>query len=473
MLLGLDLGTGSAKALIVAPSGRVEAEAAAPYAFESPQTGWAQIEPSRWWEAVRQCVRALPAELRAAVQGVGLSGQMHGVVLTDDGGRAIRPALLWPDRRAVSEMARYGEMLRSRLANPVTPGMTGPMLLWLQRHERAAFERARWALLPKDWLRWHLTGVAGTDPSDASGTLLSMPDGRWDEALITALGLPLHLFAPVQPSCAIAGRLRREAAHELGLPAGIAVAVGAADTAASAFGSGLHTQGDAQLTVGSGAQIIVMQRDCPASSDVLNAYCAVQGADRAGWYAMAAMQNAGTALEWVRALFGLTWEQFYAHAFGSVRPASEALFLPYLAGERTPWMSHGAGGAWVGLAHGDGLSTMLHAALLGVAFSLRAGLEALDPGRQQVRQLLFAGGGMRDAAWRQMLADVLGCELLPAAVGSASAYGAARIAAEALGLALPRAASAQEAIKPAAGDPHAGNYSRFLQLCKGLLARQA
>jgi sugar (pentulose or hexulose) kinase len=473
MLLGLDLGTGSAKALLVAPDGRVVASASAAYAFESPQPGWAQIEPLRWWQAARQCVQALPVERRAEVRAVGLSGQMHGVVLADAQGRSVHPALLWPDRRALAECTRYGELLRSRLANPVTPGMMGPMLLWLQRHEPSVFQRARWAWLPKDWLRWHLAGEAATDPSDASGTLLSTPAGAWDEALITALGLPLHLFAPVRPSCTAAGSLRADAAQELGLPAGAVVAVGAADTAASAFGSGLRAPGDAQLTVGSGAQIVVMRDACPPLAPSLNAYCAVPAAGHAGWYAMAAMQNAGTALEWVRALFGLTWDEFHAKAFTPEAAQSGAIFLPYLSGERTPWMSADANGAWIGLTHSDTPATLVHAALLGVAFSLRAGLEALDPSRTLVRRLLLAGGGTRHPAWRQMLADVLGCELQPAVVESASAYGAARIAAESIGLHLPVAAPSSDAIKPAAGDPHAGKYSRFLRLCHGLLVEQA
>ena len=470
MFLGLDLGTGSAKALLVAADGRIEAEASAPYGLDAPAAGWAQTEALRWWDAVCHCLQQLPAAARQAVRGVGLSGQMHGVVLADEHGRALHPALLWPDQRAVQEAARYGEMLRARLANPVTPGMAGPLLLWLQRHEPAAFQRARWALQPKDWLRMHLVGTAQTDPSDASGTLLAAPDGTWDEALVTALGLPLHLLPPVLPSRAVAGRLLRSAARELGLPEGVPVAVGAADTAAAAYGSGLLQDGDAQLTVGSGAQIVVMRRACPPRSGVLNAYCAVQGEGLPGWYAIAAMQNAGTALEWVRSLFGLTWETFYEQAFDAARPPSQAMFLPYLSGERTPWMSPSACGAWVGLARSDARPAMLHAALRGVAFSLRAGLEALDPQRSQVRRLHLAGGGTRHPAWRQMLADVLRCELHPTAVEAASAYGAALMAADAIGTRLPRVHRTGAPVLPTPGeDAHAGEYQRFIAHCRALL----
>lgn len=471
MWLGIDLGTGSAKALVLADDGRIEAESSpASYAFDAPAPGWAQIDPLRWWEAVRRCVQGLPASLRQAVRAVGLSGQMHGVVLSDGDGRALHPALLWPDQRASAQTARYGELLSSRLVNPVTAGMAGPLLLWLQRHEPAAFHRARRALQPKDWLRWHLVGEAATDPSDASGTLLATAAGEWDESLITALGLPLHLFVPVRPSSSLAGTLTASAARDLGLPRGLPVAVGAADTASAAFGSGLLREGDAQLTVGSGAQIVVMRDACPERSPVLNAYCAVQGPGRPGWYAMAAMQNAGTALEWVRALFGLSWERFHEEALDASLAPSKALFLPYLSGERTPWMSPAAGGAWWQLSHGDSRAAMLRAALLGVAMSLRAGLEALQAQGPDIGPLLLAGGGTRHPAWRQMLADVLCRPLLPAPVVPASAYGAALLAAEATGAVPPRLAPQEEStVVPAADDPHADTYRRFTEACRALL----
>ncbi|AKJ28685.1 xylulokinase [Caldimonas brevitalea] len=466
--LGLDLGTGSAKAAIVSPAGTVLAEASAGYEVLSRAPGWAETEPVSWWQAVCRCTRELPAPLRARVPSIGLSGQMHGVVLTAVDGQAVRPALLWPDQRAGAELGAYHDVHRERLANPLTPGMMGPLLLWLARHEPGALARARWALLPKDWLRWQMVGTAASDPSDVSGSLLSTPDGEWDMDLICDLGLGPHLFPPVRASADAAGTLRRDAADALGLPAGVTVATGAADTAAAAFGSGLVEPGMAQLSVGSGAQIIVMQRDCPAKTPQLNAYRAVVGAGGPGWYVMAAMQNAGTALEWVRALFDLSWEQFHEQAFGVDRRLSQALFLPYLNGERTPWMDAQARGAWVGLARSDDRPRLLHAALRGVAFALRAGLDVLRGGGHAVTALRLAGGGAAHPAWRQLLADVLGCPLWPSEVPNASARGAALLGALAAGLldpaALPPVAALSGPVVQPAPDhqaDHEADYARF------------
>ncbi|WKB52896.1 xylulokinase [Eleftheria terrae] len=466
MWLGLDLGTGSAKAAIVSHKGAVVAEAAVGYEVRSAQPGWAETHPGHWWAAACRCVQALPAALRSDIQCIGLSGQMHGLVLVDASGRPLRPAVLWADSRAGAELAHYDAALRARLANPPTPGMMGPLLLWLQRHEPELFAQARWALLPKDWLRLQLVGSAASDPSDASGSLLADGRGQWDRSLMQALGLPPSLFPPVQASAALAGRLQARAASRLGLPVDIPVAVGAADTAAAALGSGLVDDGDAQLTVGSGAQIVVMRGAEPPASPRLNTYRAVDGPGLPGWYTMAAMQNAGTALEWVRALFGLSWAAFYDLAFASERPASQAIFLPYLNGERTPWMNPEARGGWSGLARSDTQGSLLHAALLGVAYSLRAGLDALRESGTPLRRLRLAGGGAVRPEWRQLLADVLGCELQPSTLANASARGAALLGAQAAGLlptplreSRPPDALDEPPVRPQAN--HDAGYWRF------------
>ncbi|MCW7537814.1 FGGY family carbohydrate kinase [Aquabacterium sp. A7-Y] len=477
MWLGLDLGTGSAKALLMSARGEVVAEAAGAYEVASFVPGWAETQPEHWWVAVCRCVNALPAPLRERVRGIGVSGQMHGVVLADAAGQALRPAVLWADSRAVEELARYGPAERERLLNPPTPGMMGPILLWLARHEAPLLRRARWALLPKDWLRLQLVGRAATDPSDASGTLLAGPDGLWDETLVSALRLDASLLPPVQPSASSAGPLLGEAARQLGLPAGIPVAVGAADTAAAALGSGLVEDGAAQLSVGSGAQIIVMRSTCPPRSPRLNAYHAVGGPGLPAWYTMAAMQNAGTALEWVRALFGLSWDSFYERAFAPGQPPSEALFLPYLNGERCPWMNPTARGGWVGLSRSDSQGSLLHAALLGVAYGVRAGYDSLRESGLPVSRLRLAGGGTTRPAWRQLLADVLGCPLDPVELPNASAQGAAWLGAAAAGeLPGPLAECVQAGLSAAGGDAieprtcHDAGYQRFREVYLGLHA---
>ena len=262
--LGLDLGTSSAKAVVTDTGGRVLAQASAGYAVTSARAGYAESEPAHWWSAVTACAReAVGAAVRTAgapPSAVGLAGQMHGLVLASADGRALRPALLWADSRATGELRGYRRLGRgalARLANPLAPGMTGPLLMWVAQNEPRTYRTARWALQPKDWLRARLTGEVHAEPSDASASLLYDVIGdRWDLEVVRALGLDASMLAPLLTSAgAPAGQLTAEAGAELGLPAGIPVAAGAADTAAAALGSGIGPD-DVQLTVGTGAQVI-------------------------------------------------------------------------------------------------------------------------------------------------------------------------------------------------------------------------
>ncbi|MBE2968259.1 carbohydrate kinase, partial [Burkholderia cepacia] len=226
-LLGIDLGTGSVKLVTLDADGVERAVASEPYALSSPQPGWAEIAPDTWWQALVRAAARLPAGERAQVAAIGFSGQMHGVVLIDAAGQPVRPALLWPDTRAVREADQAGwPVTGSPVAgvpvapNPVAPGMAGPLLRWLAAHEPDALRAARWAVQPKDWLRIALGGDVAADPSDACATALGTPDGAWDLALIDALGLPADRFASVQSSTARCGTLGAPAAAALGLPAG-------------------------------------------------------------------------------------------------------------------------------------------------------------------------------------------------------------------------------------------------------------
>ncbi|CAB3757365.1 carbohydrate kinase [Burkholderia sp. MSh2] len=428
-LLGIDLGTGSVKLVTLDADGVERAVASEPYALSSPQPGWAEIEPDTWWRALVRAAARLPADERAQVAAIGFSGQMHGVVLIDAAGQPVRPALLWPDTRAVREADAAGW---PAAPNPVAPGMAGPLLRWLATHEPDALRAARHAVQPKDWLRIALGGDVAADPSDACATALAAPDGVWDIALIEALGLPADRFAPVRPSTARCGVLGVPAATALGLPAGVPLATGAADTACAALGSGLAAAGDALLTTGSGGQIVVLADALPPARRGLHRYRAVAGG---GYYTMAAMQNVGLALEAVRGWLGYAqWADAYDDAFA--QPASERLcFLPYLTGERSPWMNPDARGGWLGLGLGDTRGVMMRAAFEGVAFALRAGLDAIrDADRgDPVTTLRLAGGGSVDPRWRQLLADALGASLQAIDCPNAATRGAALLAGVAVG----------------------------------------
>ena len=445
MLLGLDLGTSSVKALLMEENSEAVGEGSAPYEVRAPRPGWAESSPGEWWDAVLQATGTAVDGRGAGVTALGLSGQMHGVVLADGGGSPLRPAVLWADARSGAELAAYGgldEGLSSRLANPPAVGMAGPSLLWLRDNEPGAYAAARWALQPKDWLRMRLTGKAAAEPSDASATLLyDLPADDWSHAVVDHLGLRAELFAAVVSSADVAGRLTAEAAEDLGLPRGLPVAAGAADTAAAMLGVGLLQTGPAQLTIGTGGQIVT-PRESPEVDPHLRTHL-YRGALPGLWYSMAAIQNAGLALEWVRKILGVSWSEVYDEAFAAPPGSGGVTFLPYLSGERTPRFDPGARGAWTGLGLDHTRGHLLRAALEGVAFALREGLEALEELGENDAELRLAGGGASGAGggsgdpWRQLLADVLGRPLwlLPDKLSAvASARGAAFLAGLASGV---------------------------------------
>jgi xylulokinase len=400
---------------------------------------------------------------------------MHGVVLVGEGGSPLRPAVLWADARSGTELAAYGELdeeLRRRLANPPAVGMAGPSLLWLRDNEPEAYAAAVWALQPKDWLRMRLTGEVAAEPSDASATLLyDLSADDWSYAVVDHLGVREGLLAPLVSSADVAGELTAQAAEQLGLPRGLPVAAGAADTAAAMLGVGLSRTGPAQLTVGTGGQIVT-PRESPEVDPSLRTHL-YRGALPGLWYSMAAIQNAGLALEWVRKVLGVSWEEVYEEAFAVPPGSGGVTFLPYLSGERTPRFDPGARGAWAGLGLDHTRGHLLRAALEGVAFALREGLEALEEPGGEDFEIRLAGGGASGGSgdvWRQLLADVMGRPLwlLPDEISTvASARGAAFLA----GLASGVYSSAEETPTP---DPrrsiHPGDadygaaYERYKQL---------
>jgi xylulokinase len=445
MLLGLDLGTSSVKALLMGERGEAVGEGSAAYEVRAPRPGWAESSPDEWWDAVLRATGVAVSGRDAEVTALGLSGQMHGVVLADDGGSPLRPAVLWADARSGAELAAYrglDEDLRRRLANPAAVGMAGPSLLWLRDNEPSVYAAARWALQPKDWLRMRLTGEGAAEPSDASATLLyDLPADDWSYAAVEHLGLRAELLAPLVSSAGVTGKLTAEAAEELGLPQGLPVAAGAADTAAAMLGVGLVRTGPAQLTIGTGGQIVTPQ-ESPDGDPHLRTHL-YRGALPGLWYSMAAIQNAGLALEWVRKILGVSWKEVYDEAFAVPPGAGGVTFLPYLSGERTPRFDPGARGAWTGLGLDHTRGHLLRAALEGVAFALREGLEALEDLGGAEAELRLAGGGASGAGgasgdpWRQLLVDVLGRPLwlLPDEISAvASARGAAFLAGLASGV---------------------------------------
>ncbi|HEX8095004.1 xylulokinase [Jatrophihabitans sp.] len=476
-MLGIDLGTSSVKVVLTDLEGAVIGQAAGEYLVVNERPGWAETDPADWLAAtvstVRQCVDEAGADPRA----IGLSGQMHGVVPADAAGRPVRRAMLWSDSRAVRELATYQNLpdkARARLANPLTPGMAGPMLAWLATHEPATCTDMRWALQPKDWLRAQLTSSFATEPSDASATLLYDIQGDdWDAEVVESLGLDAAILPGVLPDGGQrAGELTSQAAELLGLRAGIPVAAGAADTAAAALGSGLVQPGTAQLTIGTGAQVVtpltVLPLELSSTEPVTHLY---RAATEHGWYAMAAVLNGGLALAWVRQVLGMSWQELYDSAAGEPA-ADDPYFLPHLNGERTPYMDPGLRGAWTNLAPRHDRQRLARAALEGVAFAIRDAVGCvLDPAGG-VDHLRLAGGGSKHPAWQRLLADVLDRSLHPVDVAAASGRGAAALGAKAAGL-LDEPALLEQLtpVTSMTEQPAAGRAEHYLQRHQGFVRK--
>jgi xylulokinase len=475
-VLGIDLGTSQVKAMACTRAGEVLGQGMAGYPVRAPRTGWAESDPEDWWRAAATAVKAALEQAGGDgpgpdIVGLAIVGQMHGAVITGADGAAVRPAIVWLDRRSSAEAEEYKrlpEPLRSALGNPPSPGMAGPTLLWLSRHEPEAGRRARWLLQPKDWLRLRLTGEAAADPTDASGTLLyDLKRRRWATEVVDALGLRGDLLPPLRPPEAIAGKLQPDAAARLGLPAGLPVATGAADTAASLLAAALPGSGWCLLTLGTGGQWVVPVTDAdPAAggldpSGQTNLFAAAGG----GAYRLAAAQNVGITLDWVNSILRTSWAELYGTADAPWQPGTP-LFLPYLAGERWDHAT-GPAGAWEGLTLAHRREDLLRAALEGVAFLLRTKLDDLHRVGPRPEQIVLAGGGSQHPSWRRLLADVFQLPLFTASTPWLSARGAALIAGVATGL-HPTWDDVTRSIPPpepaaAAGhsDPAEQHYQRF------------
>jgi xylulokinase len=433
--LGIDLGTGSTKALLLDAGGTQLGVASARVPLLRPRPGWVESDPEEWWLSVKSVVRQVLAGADARVGAIGLSGQMHALVLARSDGRAVRPAILALDRRALGDLDAYRAVapdLLCTLGNPLVPGMAGPLLHWLASNEPKVVEQADWALQPKDWLRLRLVGQAGSEPSDASGTLLfDLFKNNWSFPLIKALGLPSSLLAPLGQSGEVAGPLEGSTARELGLPAGTPVAFGSSDTAAALVGTGLATVGPVQLTVGSAAQVVTL-RSQPQADPGLR-YHIFASALPEVWYALAAVQVAGVALAWGLETFDATWEEAYQLLGASPVGAKGALFIPHLTGARSPSMDASARGGFVGLELGHNRADMVRSVFEGVAFSIAEAANAL-PEFSAVSSLCLAGGGSLHPAWRQLLCDVLDKTLLVVEDPNTSARGAALLGGRAAGI---------------------------------------
>jgi xylulokinase len=433
-LCGIDLGTGGARAILVeAASGRVVAVASAEYPLHTPRPLWAEQDPHDWWRGAVAAVRGALAAAGGAVEvrAVGLSGQMHGVVLLDGGGEVVCPALLWCDGRTgaeceeITRLAGGEERLLELTGNPALTGFSAPKLLWLRRHQPQDFARARTFLLPKDYLRFRLTGERASEVSDASGTLLfDVARRTWSHALVELLGIDPALLPIVRESPAVSGALTSRAAAELGLAAGIPVVGGGGDQAAGAVGAGIVEPGMVSATIGSSG-VVFAHAAAPARDRRVHSFChAVPGA----WHLMGVTQAAGLSFRWLRERLGASYDQLTAEAAAVPAGADGLLFTPYLMGERTPVLDPDARGTWFGLTYTHGRGHLARSVMEGVAYSLRDCLDVMTALGASASEVRAAGGGAKSPLWRQILADVLEKPIATLGLDEGPAYGAALLA---------------------------------------------
>ncbi len=436
-VLGLDIGTSAAKAVLVDNRQAIVAQASAPLTIHAPRPGWFEQDPEDWWRAVEALVARLKAAAPAAfaeVAAIGLSGQMHGAVLIDADSNPVRPAILWNDARAGAECAALSGAMPdlARIAGVIAmPGFTAPKLMWLGAHEPRSLARAAHIVLAKDFVRLKLTGEVATDPSDAAGTLLLDEAARvWSPALVEAAGVPMTLLPRLVESASTSGSLRPEVATAWGLPPSVVVAGGAGDIAAGAVGIGALAEGDAFVSLGTSAQVFrARDRYAPKPETLIHAFAhALPGR----WFEMAALLNGAGCLDWVARLLGEEEPgALMARTEAAFRGASPVLFLPYLAGERTPLNDPDARGAFANLDHATGPTDLVQAVLDGVAFSLAEGVAAF--GDFDAAVLPAIGGGAQSRFWLKIMASVLGRPLARLAAAEAGpAFGAARLARMAL-----------------------------------------
>ena len=436
--LGIDVSTTSSKALLVDEKGAVAGTASAPHTLQTPKPLWSEQDPREWWLASATAVRTVlqQAGVRGeSVQAVGLTGQMHGLVLLDEHGQVLRPAILWNDQRTQSQCDEIHRRIgRARFiqitGNVALTGFTAPKILWVQENEPEIFAKTRHVLLPKDFIRFQLTGEYSMDKADGSGTVLfDLKQRNWSTELLAALGIPAEWMPPTFEGPEFTGTITGAAASATGLKEGTPVAAGGGDQAAQAVGVGAVEPGVVALTVGTSGVVFATTPSALVEPEGrLHAFChAVPGM----WHFMGVMLSAAGSLQWYRDTLapGMSFDDLL-HEAEAVPPGSEGLqFLPYLSGERTPYPDPLARGAFVGLTLRHGRGHLTRALLEGVSFGLKDSFTLIqNAGLGGIRQVRASGGGTKGALWRQILASVLDAELVTVNTTEGAAFGAALLA---------------------------------------------
>ena len=485
-VIGIDLGTTGARSVRIDAAGRIVASSTATFPLLTPKPGWTEQEPAAWWDAVVSTLREVVATADSPVSAIGLTGQMHGAVFLDGAGDVIRPAILWNDQRTARAAAELretvgAERLQRITGNAALTGFQAPKILWLREEEPAHYARVRSVLLPKDYLRFRLTGAYGSDPSDASGTLLfDLARRDWSNEILRALDLPRDWFAPIAESPTVVARVSAEAAKLTGLAAGTPVVAGAGDNAAAAVGSGVVRAGAGLVSLGTSGVVLAHSSEPKVDpSGAIHAFCA---AVPGGYHLMGVMLSAGGSLRWFRDTLGTSGETYAALATSAADAppgADGSTFLPYLAGERTPHMDPDARGAWTGLSLAHTRAHLIRSVLEGVAYGLNDGVVRMRALGVDPTEFVATGNGMSSDLWRGIIGAIFERPLRRLLVDEGPAFGAALLAATGAGIfsSVERAADAtvrlaehSETPAPELVETYRAGYARFTRLYPALYA---
>lgn len=481
MYLGIDIGTSSVKTVLFDRDQNLIGQASQSLTVQRPQPGWSEQDPEAWWAAVEGTIGTLAREHGLkGLRGIGLSGQMHGAVCLDHDDRVLRPAILWNDGRAMAECAEIEAAFpRSRevAGNIAMPGFTAPKIAWMRRHEPDLYGRIDTVLLPKDYIRFRLTGLHVSEMSDAAGTLwLDVGARDWSDDLLEATGLSRAQMPRLVEGSAPSGDLLPVLAQQWGIEGAVTVAGGAGDNAAAACGVGVVTPGSAFVSIGtSGVLFVSNARFSPNTEGAVHAFC---HAIPDTWHQMGVILSASDSLEWLSRIAG----RAPADLAGAVNPAapSPVTFLPYLSGERTPHNDAAARGAFVGLAQSNGIDDLTQAVMEGVAYAFADCQRVLKDAGTDFEAALAVGGGARSETWLRIIASVLDRPLQIAADSDVgAALGAARLAiCAAEGAAPAEVCAAPEILRTIEPDPalvpgYRDGYARYRALYPALKSATA
>ena len=498
-LLGLDLGTTGAKAILIDERGKVVSRAFEEYPIYVPRPGWTEQNAEDWWRASVEVIRRAVSQAKAKpedIGGIGLTGQMHGLVLLSNSGEVLRRPILWNDQRTAEQCTWITERLGGEneaiklTCNPILTGFTAPKLIWVRQNEPEIYAKAKKMLLPKDYIRFKLTGVYASEVSDASGTsLFDVRRRSWSEEVLDLLELPRDILPEVHESVYVSGEVSHEAGGLTGLKPGTPVVGGGGDQAAGAVGNGVVREGIISATIGTSGVVFAHTNELRVDPDGrLHSFChAVPGK----WHLMGVMLSAGGSLRWFRDKLGAPevqvanacgmdpYELLAAEASKVPCGCEGVIFLPYLSGERTPHKDPNARGVFFGLSLRTSKGHLVRSIMEGVAFGMRDSLEIMKSLGVPIKEVRASGGGARSRLWCQIQADVYGIDLYTMEIEEGPAFGAAIIAAVGVGLHASVEKACEEAVRtsgkvspePGCAKLYEKNYKIYRELYQCLRPR--